>query len=426
VNSSKAWGDTPKGIGRLLDEQRARPRRRAAIVGAAAILVLLAGGWWLVGQRPQTLLEQSRGLLAQVAEEPEATSQRTNGRAAERLLKRYRRAGGRHDAAACVLLCAASSIQSQPDQVQEYARQIVPAECPTGDLLLAAKLLSRSGEPAVANVLIEELLHRNEYRVSVLRLAIEVRHAEGREAETLDHCRELIRRAPTDPEPWLVMALIQERRSAWHEVVEPLEKYIELAPRGAGTYRLQLVRYLLKSRQVDAARRQLDRLQADAPHLVEQNPLIPALLLHAEAKPDQALQLLRRSQPRDAADREEAWELEGRILLAQAKPHEAARVLRKAVAADPTNHGAHHLLAQAYARAGEPAQAAAHLASQRRLLDQKTRIHQLERQAGREPTNVEIRLELARLCGQVGWTDLQREWLHAAEVARDLAIASAP
>ena len=79
--------------------------------------------------------------------------------------------------------------------------------------------------------------------------------------------------APNDPRPWLTMALIYDCGSDWNAILPPLRKYLALAPRHAGYYRLQLVGYLIKTRAIEEARREFDRVYAEEPDAVRRDGL---------------------------------------------------------------------------------------------------------------------------------------------------------
>ena len=422
MTSSNKWGDDPDSALRFEDANFARFWKTAVallvILLVAVLAAVLSLVVWSLVRDPDAPLEKSRELLNAALESRDYSDRLEKARDVEDLLKEYQRSGGQHDSAADLLLAAALAIQGRHEQVLRHVGNVSPADCESRDLLVAGIILMRMGHVAIPNLLLDELLRRPERDARVLRFAIDCRFAAERRTEALKLCQELVRLEPDAAEPWLTMVIIYETRSDWHEMVEPLRKYIELSTGNTDLHRLRLVRCLLKNRRVAEARQELDRLRADAPEFVEQNSLIEALVLHAENKSAEALELLHKIEPQNPADRVEAWKLTGKILLAQQREEEAEVPLQSAVAADPSDHEAHYLLGQAYARLGDSEQAKKYLDRQRVLRELKIEILKLEGQAEREPTNVAVRLKIAELCKEVGWLDLHHRWLQLADHAR--------
>lgn len=59
-----------------------------------------------------------------------------------------------------------------------------------------------------------------------------------------------------------------------------------------------------------------------------------------------------------------------------------------------------------------------HLTLQRELLDKKVRLYQLEREAGRNPSDPEVREELAVLYAEIGLLAMEQFWRSAAKALR--------
>jgi hypothetical protein len=79
---------------------------------------------------------------------------------------------------------------------------------------------------------------------------------------------------------------------------------------------------------------------------------------------------------------------------------------------------AHYVLGQAYARRGDRERAQNHLEMHRQILDTRVRLHRLERLAGKNPHDVETRLEIVKLYEQLGMADLANFWRRAATSAQ--------
>lgn len=419
MTSSKEWGANPDSAPQYKDEHFARLWKIVVAVLLVAVLVTVVSlVVWNLTRDPDARLKRARELLTEALDLRDPTDRTKTVREAEDLLKEYQRNGGQQESAANLLLCAALSAQGRHEQSLQYIGDVRPAECESHDLRVAGTVLMRMGHVALPNMLLDELLRRPDRDSAMLRFAIDCRFVAERRTEVLKLCRELVRMEPDAVEPWLTMANIYETRSDWSEIAEPLQKYIELSTGNTNPHRLRLIRCLLKVRRVTEARLELDRLRSDAPEFVAQNRLVEALVLHAENKSDDALELLREIELQNQQERVEAPKLMGKILLGQSRPDEAVKPLGDAIAADPSDHEAHYLLGQAYARLGETASAEKYLDRQGQLRDLKIEILKLEGQAEREPTNVAVRLKIAELCKEVGWPELHSKWLQLADVAR--------
>ncbi|MCY2991259.1 MAG: tetratricopeptide repeat protein [Planctomycetota bacterium] len=399
------------------DVLQAQHRRLVWVLLSTLGIVVATGTWWLF-RDPQPWVVEARGLLEQALVQPRSAQALRLCRQAESLLDRYLVSAGRRKMSARVLLWAAQGLQGKPLTGGDRLGPFDPTACDTDDLTTAAAGLSQSGHLDLADWCLAEASRRPDRGVETLRWAGRIRQELGLDLQALEHYRDLVELAPTDAEAWLKIAQIHERRSEWAAILEPLRRYIALHPPASEYYRIHLVGYLIKVRQVSEARHEFDQLRAENPALVRREGLMEARLLQVEGQAEEALLVLGERGPRAGDDVSAARELEGRILLSLSRYAAAATALQAAVQAEPTNEDAYFSLGTAYARLGDKEQATACLDTHKRLRQLKKDIYQLERAAGQEPANVEVRLKLVRLCGDLGWTDLQQQWLRAAEVAR--------
>jgi tetratricopeptide (TPR) repeat protein len=213
-----------------------------------------------------------------------------------------------------------------------------------------------------------------------------------------------------------VMGAVYENQTKWDQLIDVDRKLIALDPTDVDQIRHRLVESLITTGRADEARKQFELLRANSPELLQSSPLTEARLLHVEGRIDDALVILERVlavSPNDS----KALLLKGRIELARSKPEQAIQALNRLTEIAPTDNEAHYLLGQAYARSGDDVKAKHHLALHRRVLDLKVKLYELERQANRNPADVELRLQIADLYGQLGWNDRVQFWREAAQSA---------
>ncbi len=391
------------------------------VLGAVAFIGVTA--WRTFGRDVEPLLAESRTLLEGAADTNSQTLQLQQVRAAEPLLREYLLATGRQQSTAKLFLCACLMMQDNIMQdspigqgmvTDELLNEVKPSECATQDLLTAAKLFVHTRRLTQTDWLIGAALQKGDEREPVLRLAAKVRYDLGREDDVLEHCAELARLNPRDPQPWKWMAYVHEDRGYLEPLIEAYSKLVELSPEDADEVWPLLIQTLIETGQAAEARQQFDQWEARSPQLAAKSPLTQAQLLHLEGNAPEALRLAELALQDDPAE-PAALMLKGKILLAQSKLEPAIEVFEKLVQIAPTYSNAYYALGQAYARHGDKQQAENYLAQHQRLLTLSVRIHSLERRAGRNPTDADVRLELAQLYEELGNAEVAQRWKHAAE-----------
>ena len=386
------------------------------LLGLSIAVAVAAGGRMWLQRSTAALLGAARRELAEVPRsELDVLRERHAGRAIE-LTGTYLARSGSERASAQLLMAVAQAIRGTGPGWGNALTDESLRKCPTSDLCLAAQLAFGAGDLSAADRIVSEALNRSDDRASVLRVSGLVRYELGRDDETLAACRELIGLVPDDPAPWMVIALVFEKQGKLNQVIEPLKKYIELSHGSADRHRAQLVEYLAKVHLVAEARAEFDLLRAAHPELVAPPSLTEARLLQPEGRDGEALKITAaylKQHPGDLA----ALNLRGQLLLSRGQNQSAAEVFDKIVERTPNDHEAHYQLGQAYARLGEREKADWHFRTQQRLVRAKTEIHRLQRQASREPANVAVRQEIAKLSDEVGWTDAASFWRRSAEIA---------
>jgi tetratricopeptide (TPR) repeat protein len=430
MNTPRDWGDDSE---RFLPPDRELSRRM--IRGVVVLLVLfavLAAGWalWplLSGHEaslanPRQLLQNS--LARPLNERPPFLHQ------AERTLRHYLHRGGRHEDSARLLLCSVLSLHSHrnPDapvtwelEIDELLDKLQPRACSIDDLRTAIDVFIHAGQLAQADWLMGPALARQhemdpEVYHRLLRLAADLRYDLGREQAVFEHCHELARLDPSDPEPWRLMALVHEDGGYTERFVQSLDKVIELDSGDVSRERLQLLASLITLGERIRAREQFSLLQAEAPELLVKQPLIEAKLLLLEGETARAQAIIQGVLENEPANTE-AIVVRTKLHLSQREFAEAVELLEPLLRAEPTHPEAHFLIGQAHARLGQIKQAQFHVDRHRLILDTRVQLHRLERVAGRNPRDVQARQEIVRLYRMLGMHDLADFWQRAVDSAQ--------
>ena len=224
----------------------------------------------------------------------------------------------------------------------------------TEDLILISRLFFHTQRFGPSDQLLDLILSRKDGdRIAALRLASMVRFELGRDDDVLNHCDELIRLSSTDAKAFRVKAMVHRNHGKWDHFVDAAEKAFEL-----------------NSKYLTAA-----------PDDVE------ALILH------------------------------GQLLIAKGRFDDAIIALQHAIDLSPAEELAWFQIGQAYARSGNNELAQASLQKHRSILDTKVQLNSLESLAAREPSNIIVRSELARLYAELGMTGLSDFWIRAAQAA---------
>jgi tetratricopeptide (TPR) repeat protein len=369
------------------------------------------------------LLDQARGdLVALVADDTAPERRLELAREAEALLKQYLEVKGEQTDSAQLLLASALLVLDRNDDARKLIDDSDLRNATAADLERAATIAFRKRQFGIADTLISEALTRDDHRKETLRTAIEIRYDLGRDEDVIAHIDELRKLVPDDPRPYLALTLVYEDRGDWDHVIDACQEFLRLQPEGAEEARLMLLDAYLTLGNAEEATREFETLKAKSPELLDQLPMLEARLLSLKGQNDEALARADRvldSNPEDI----DALLLRGRIQLATGDFPAAISTLETLINADPSNFEAHYLLGQALSRSGETERARHELKLHQKLLNAKVQIHQMERRAGQNPADVEVRRELANRYRDIGLTDLADFWVRAAASAEALDAA---
>ena len=353
---------------------------------------------------------QARALLDELAFEPNGPEWTAKANRAESLLRSITASSRQRT----IQLLIAAVRCSRGARIRPES---VATDCQTLDQSIAALLFFRGGEVALADKLATLTLNKGDERPRALRAATIVTYHLGRDEEVVQHATEWTQLAPEEVLAWQYLAYVAEDRGFWDEAITALKNQISRTVGSASEPRRRLIGHLIQVGDSAEARRQLEILMADEKLNKNETALLEARLLFLEGQLDAAGRILSETEF-TSEDRIEASLLRARVSLERGETTEAVLLLRNCVRDAPANQDAHYLLGQALARIGEVAEAKQHLELHRQLLDLKVRINGLERQAGQQPTNIEVRQLLARLYRQIGLTQQAELWEEAVNAAR--------
>lgn len=401
-------------------ESAAQPQtqlRRRRGVALLLLLVTAAAVWgWRSNQRHghQQLLTDARGALNRLrTPSAEAIDHEALVHETQRMLQEYVAAGGEEAPSAELLLGVVRTLQS-PKSASSAGLQPRPDQS-TLDLLLGAELLFHAGHWPQSDGLLAEVLGRSgedrEPRAEALRLAATVRYELGREDDVLASCQELKQLTPEDARPWIAEAQVHEDRSHWPQVLEACREAVRLQP-DRPNLRWKLAEASIRVGDARQARAALAAIP-EAAGSEDTRRLQEARILELEGRSEESLTIvveLLKKYPEHV----DSLLLEGRLLLGMGKLPEAQQAFETLVRLDPTMHDGHYSLGQVYARLGQRDKATTEFRLHRQLSDRKMELYRLERQAGREPANRELRERIAGLYEEIGLTELAQFWRRAS------------
>jgi tetratricopeptide (TPR) repeat protein len=389
---------------------------RLLLVGSLSILAL-AGGIYAYStfkeSRGSEHLSQARSLLEKMLFQPDGREWNANADRAEQLLKSAK--GTTSERSAQWLIMGLARLRGSRLSMKDLDQDTV--RCNTADVAVASLLFFKAGDISWAEKLAHVAIDRGDERSRALRAMTFICYQLGRDEDTKKYATEWSKLDPREPLAWQFLAYVAEDRGFSNEAAEALRKQIECTSGPVDDARRRLVLHLVKLGNTAEARAEFDKLQAESPSASSESRLTEAKLLFLEGKLKEAEQILDQSKF-TAQELTDAKLLRAKLLMERSQFDAATTELRECITRDPANQDAHYLLGQALARAGKSAEAKVQLEKHRELLDLKVRINALERQAGHERNNVEVRLTLADLYRKLGLTEQAQHWSDAARNAQ--------
>lgn len=364
-------------------------------------------------RRGRDNLAEARNLLEKLMFQPEGREWTEGVNRAERLLKSAK--GTSSERSAQWLLMGLARLNGTRISAKDLEQDTV--RCNTADVAVASLLFFKAGDINWAEKLAHVAIARGDERSRALRAMTFVCYQLGRDEDTKKYATEWSQLEPREALAWQFLAYVAEDRGFSNEAIEALRKQIECTSGPVDDPRRRLVSHLIKMGNTADARTEFDKLQSGTSSASSESRLTEAQLLFLEGKLQDAEQILDQSKF-TAQELTDSKLLRAKLLMERSQFETAVTELRDCIARSPANQDAHYLLGQALARTGKSAEAKAQLEKHRELLDLKVRINTLERQAGHERDNVQVRLTLADLYQKIGLTEQAKHWRDAARNAQ--------
>jgi predicted Zn-dependent protease len=380
---------------------------------ALAIIVGLAYSQFNEYRGRRNLVE-ARALLDALVFEQNASTWKTSADRAERLLKSAMQSSRRQPA--MLLKRALDASRGGRVHSQEILRICDPS-CETADLTIATLLFFKANQISLADKLATLALERGDERPRALQAATVVAYQLGRDEDVVRYATEWAEISPKEVMPWQYLAFVAEDRGYWEEAIQALRNQMDRTTGSTEELRRRLIAHLIRVGDATEARRELTALKTELPAGANDVSLLEARLLFLEGRLDETERILQEGRF-TADDQVEVSLLRARLQMEQARFADAASLLKECVRKAASNQDAHYLLGQALARLGKADEAQQSLKTHRQLQDLKVRIHALERQAGQQPKNAEVRQTLADLYRQIGLEDQANLWQDAARAAQ--------
>jgi tetratricopeptide (TPR) repeat protein len=282
--------------------------------------------------------------------------------------------------------------------------------------LLAGKCLLAADNKPEAYRVFSWVIDQDDSQVDAHRGLAAVAYDLGQWSQAEYHLRRVAALDPDDPRPWRLLGLMSKDLSRWEAAEEAYKA--ALARATEQTLRteivLELAEVLVRRGHYAAAVEQLQPLCHLSPPQQVARAALLAEGLYGYGESAAARQVIEQVPPqqRNAA----LWRCWGRLERDEGHFAEAVVSLERALAVDPHDMEAWHLLAQTYAAVGRSEAAAAAQQRVEQLQQHWQRLTQLTQQAIAQPWDAAVRRELASVHEQLGQTSLAAMWRQAADV----------
>ncbi len=372
--------------------------------------------WWWWSNRPDIILANARREAELVLATPKPRERDRHARQCGLLCNKLLSAEGRIGTTAALFTIGITPLYREATNVAIPNAQQVE-QLLTSDLILVSRLMFHTRRFGPSDQLLDLILSReDEDRVTALRLASMVRFELGRDEDVLKHCDELISLVPDDANAYRVKALVHKNHGKWEHFVDAAERSFQLSGRSDHSLQLELIDGYIRLGRTKDARREFELVQSQRPDLIAEALILNAQLLVQEGRPNEAY-LIAAQHLKEAPNDIDGLMLMSKIDIAEGRFAEAIVALKNVLNLSPSEELAHYQLGQAYARMGDSKQAEESLQRHRKILDTKVQLNSLEQLAAREPRNIMVRKELARLYLELGMNDLAEFWVRAVQAA---------
>ena len=246
---------------------------------------------------------------------------------------------------------------------------------------------------------------------------------------SIRHLSEVSRLAPADARPHRLMGLINKDFGRYQSAVVDYEECQKRNPDHARKeVLLEMAQCKLKLKRFQDAIETVDKLRLDfllkgkLPPAKALSPTDRLMLVDSMVVKSDSLHSLNKTQDglveidlalQYAPNHLEALLHKTNLLLAQDKAKEALALCLRAVERHPKSEVARYTIAQLYAQLGDDTNAKKQMTAFQQLKTTRTRFVEANIQAIKEPSNVDIRYELALLAADLDRPQLAITWLKA-------------
>jgi tetratricopeptide (TPR) repeat protein len=378
------------------------------------VVSIIAVRWWF--GRPDVILGSARREAELVLATSNARQRDQHAMECSQLCRELLNQEGRVGTTAALFMIGVGPLSRDAADVElPDARRV--EQMLTSDLILVSRLMFHTGRFGPSDQLLDLILSRaDDDRVAALRLASMVRFELGRDDDVIRHCDELIRLVPDEANAYRVKAMVHRNHGKWDHFVDAAESAFRLGDQQDPTLQIELIDGYVRLGRTADARREFDRVKSAHPELIADVPVLNAQLLVQEGSIDEAFKIISaylKKQPEDI----DALMLMSKLQIAKGEFTQAVLALKRVIELSPAEELAHYQLGQAYARLGENTLAEESLKQHRSILDAKVRLNALEQLAAREPQNILVRKELARMYLELGLNDVADFWVRAVQAA---------
>ncbi len=310
-----------------------------------------------------------------------------------------------------VLKAAAALLRNRPTDAVTFLSEVEPSETLSAVVLQirgdALYRLERYGE---AEDCLRRLVDISPDDVRAHRLLAVIFYDIGAMEQAIRHLKEIMRLAPNDYRPHRLIG----------QVYFDFEKYVEAARAFREVLSLSAdLNVQAEARQFLAqAECKLGNFEAALAALEPVSQMSDTFGIQAECmwnlgRSDEARLLLTRALASPEPDAAAALTF-ARISLEDGNPDAAVTVLTAALAREPGCVDCRHQLAMAYRAKGDLELCQQQLAANEKIKKLKTRLTTLASAAINQPSDWEVRLEMADICEQLGMHKMSDAWRRAA------------
>jgi tetratricopeptide (TPR) repeat protein len=276
------------------------------------------------------------------------------------------------------------------------------------------------GDHAGAEKLLHYVLTVRPDDVEARRGLARISYDRGAMNQAIDHLEKWSKVDEQNGEPWRWMGLIYKDIGIDRLAVENYRAALgrQLSPQIRAEIAVELAEVLVKQREYTEALACLDGQFSPGEGPAAVAELRAESLFYGLRHSAEAIAVLEQARTSEPPSPRWLW-VRALIHIDAGELDAAANLLKQALQADPHECSCRYSLAEVCERQGRRTEAA----EQRRLLEHSRQLIQelsdLNRKASDKPRDEGVRRELARVCEQLGKTDMAQMWLAAAQICAE-------